>query len=249
MNGLSICITTRDNLEYLKLCLEGLKKHSSLENEILIHVDGATDETAKWLEDAGYEFTRSEWKGTYSGCNSSAKRATKPYMIIYSDDMFCAPKWDLNLVKWLGENRVIVPRLVEPLPGSYPPPFDCGKTPRTFDEEKFVSYAKGLEEARMEKHSFGAFTLPTERYRSIGGYDTDFDPRGAGSIDLITTLNAKFPGTEFYEAKDVILYHFMMAGASKIPGRLEHEAKSVKHFSEKWGFNIDTAYKRLDKVT
>lgn len=246
-DGLSICITTRNNLEYLKLCLEGLHKYSSLENEILIHVDGSTDGTVEWLEKNAFEFTSSEWTGIYSGWNRAAEQATKSYIILFSDDMYPAPRWDTNLLAWLKETTIIVPRLVEPSPGSYPPPYDCGRSPETFNEERFVAYAEKIMEQRLKLHTFGAFSMSTERFRSIGGFDTRFDPVGVGSIDLITALKQKYPNTEFFEAEDVVLYHFQCAAFSKIPNRAELCDRSVRRFEEKWGFGVQEAYMRLEK--
>lgn len=247
MDGISVCITTRNNLEYLKLCLRGLKKYSSPDTEIIIHVDGSTDGTVEWLEEKGYEFTHSKWIGAYSGWNTAVEKASNPYMILYSDDMFCAPNFDVNLLKWSKMNRVLVPRLVEPAFGSYPPIYNCGKTPITFDEDKFIKYAEKIAESRLKPNTFGAFSLSTSRFRDIGGFDARFDPCGVGSIDLITTLVKIFPDTRFYEALDVILYHFQTASVSKIPNKTELDQRSVRRFEEKWGFGVGNAYRRLKK--
>lgn len=248
ISGLSICITTRNNLEYLRLCLKALEKYSSLNNEVLIHVDGSKDGTIQWLEENGYEFTQSEWRGLYSGWNTAAESATKPYMIAYSDDFIAGPDWDLNLVKWLREDRVIVPRLVEPTFGSYLPVYDCGRTPETFDEKKFVEYAKKIRERRLKPHAFGAPTLLTKRFRDIGGFDTRFDPLSIGDADLVLRLSEKYLSTKFYEARDVILYHFQYASKSKIPNKQKEEfgRRNAKRFEEKWGFGVGEVYTRIE---
>ena len=41
----SILIPTLNNINYLKICLESLKKNSSLKNEIIIHVNDGLDGT------------------------------------------------------------------------------------------------------------------------------------------------------------------------------------------------------------
>ena len=40
----SIIIPTFNNFHYLKICLESLKKNSSLQNEIIIHVNEGGDQ-------------------------------------------------------------------------------------------------------------------------------------------------------------------------------------------------------------
>jgi|GEM_PF-6338245 len=246
MKSLSVCITTRNNLEYLKLCLRGLKKYSLPETEILIHVDGSTDGTIEWLKKSELTFSRSDWKGSYSGWNSAVSRASNPYIILYSDDMFPAPEWDKNMLEWVREDRIIVPRLVEPSPGSYPPAYDCGRNSASFDETKFVQYAKKISEKKLVVHTFGAFAMSVKHFRDVGGFDTRFDPVGVGSIDFIMTLSERY-GIKFYEARDVLLYHFQCVAVSKISNKDELDRRSVKRFEEKWGFGIGPAYQRLEE--
>lgn len=248
MEGLSVCITTRNNLEYLKLCLKGLHKYSSMENEVLIHVDGSTDGTVEWLEENAFEFTRSEWTGIYSGWNNAAERAAKPYMILFSDDMFVSPNWDINLLEWCGEDKVIVPRLVEPEPGSYPPPCDCGRGPGSFNESKFIKYAEKISGKELTSQSFGAYCIPTEKFRSVGGFDTRFNPSGVGSLDLALSIATKFRNVKFYEAGDVIFYHFQSKARYKMPNREELESESVRKFAEKWGFGPGQGYACLEAM-
>lgn len=212
-------------------------------------MDGSTDGTVEWLEENAFEFTHSEWTGIYSGWNKAAERASKPYMILYSDDMVCAPAWDFNLWGWLRKERIVVPRLVEPSSGSYPPPYDCGRTPESFSMKKFVSHVDTIVKHELKPHTFGAFSMPTERFRSVGGFDTRFDPCGVGSIDLITTLKQKYPDTEFYEAEDALLYHFQCAAVSKIPDKEKLDERSVKRFWEKWEFGVHEAYQKLERET
>ena len=47
---ISIVIPTYNNLDYLKLCLKSLKKNSSFDHEIIIHITG--DEKRKVLDKA-----------------------------------------------------------------------------------------------------------------------------------------------------------------------------------------------------
>ena len=46
----SIVIPTLNNFNYLKICLESLKKNSTFNNEILVHVNQANDEKDKTIE-------------------------------------------------------------------------------------------------------------------------------------------------------------------------------------------------------
>jgi len=246
MKSLSVCITTHNNLEYLKLSIHSLKKHSSLDNQILIYADGCNDGTLNWLKTSNLPFSFNRyWEGIYTGWNMTSGRAACPYMILFSDDMVVSPDWDVNLLKWFeGQNWVVVPRLVEPDAGSYPPPFDCGRDPEGFDEAKFVEYAKSISSATLRGHTFGAYCMLTETFRSVGGFDTRFNPSGVGSLDLALKLRTRFPDIPFFEARNVIFYHFQSKARNKIPNREVLEEESVRKFIEKWGFG--PSYERLN---
>ena len=45
----SIIIPTLNNLEYLKICINSLKKNSKLQNEIIPHVNIGSDGTIDYL--------------------------------------------------------------------------------------------------------------------------------------------------------------------------------------------------------
>ena len=46
----SIVIPTLNNFNYLKICLESIKKNSTLEHEIIIHVNEGRDETLDYVK-------------------------------------------------------------------------------------------------------------------------------------------------------------------------------------------------------
>lgn len=250
MNGLSILLTSYNmrggRVSYLKRCLDGLKKNSVLDNQLCIHLDGNEAGSDKWLLENKYGFSMEEWRGTYHGWNKASERADREFLVLLSDDMFCGPEWDKNIMNWARQGIVLVPRLVEPGVGSYPPPYDCGTTPENFDPQKFVSYAETISVHSLKPNTFGAFIMATERYKAIGGFDENLGPIGVGSIDLITVLKKKYPETRFFEAEDVILYHLQASTSIDIPDKPMLNERSVKRFVEKWGFGIEEAYGKLN---
>ena len=46
----SIIIPTLNNLDYLKLCIKSLKKNSSFNHEIIVHVNIGEDGTIEYLK-------------------------------------------------------------------------------------------------------------------------------------------------------------------------------------------------------
>ena len=47
----SILIPTFNNLEYLKICIDSLKKNSNFLHQIIVHVNEGTDGTIKYLKE------------------------------------------------------------------------------------------------------------------------------------------------------------------------------------------------------
>ena len=56
---ISIVIPTYNNLDYLKLCLKSLKKNSSFNHEIIIHINEGSDGTLDFIKNNNYKYTSS----------------------------------------------------------------------------------------------------------------------------------------------------------------------------------------------
>ena len=53
----SVIIPTFNNLEFLKICLKGLKKNSFFNNEIIIHVNEGIDGTLEFIKKENYKYS------------------------------------------------------------------------------------------------------------------------------------------------------------------------------------------------
>ena len=51
---ISIVIPTYNNLDYLKLCLKSLKKNSSFNHEIIIHINEGSDGTLEFVKNSNH---------------------------------------------------------------------------------------------------------------------------------------------------------------------------------------------------
>src|SRR5579872_4105855 len=57
----SIFIPTWNNLSYLKLCIDSLKRHSVLPLQIIVHINEGNDGTTEWVKSQPYlSFTFSQ---------------------------------------------------------------------------------------------------------------------------------------------------------------------------------------------
>ena len=98
----SIIIPTFNNLEYLKLCLKSIKKNSSFDHEINIHVNEGIDGSLEYLKNKKYNITYSEKNlGVCVAFNEAVKKSTKEYIVLAHDDMYFCPDWDTVFVEEL----------------------------------------------------------------------------------------------------------------------------------------------------
>ena len=59
---LSILIPTWNNLEMLKLNVKSIQKNSHFNNQIIIHLNEATDGSLEWVKSQGLDYTYSDKK-------------------------------------------------------------------------------------------------------------------------------------------------------------------------------------------
>ena len=56
----SIIIPTWNNLPYLKICVESIRKNSVYDHQIIIHVNEGSDGTLSWVKEQGLDYTYTE---------------------------------------------------------------------------------------------------------------------------------------------------------------------------------------------
>ena len=80
----SIIIPTFNNLNYLSLCLDSIRKNSKFTHEIILHVNEGNDGTLDFVKSNKIIHTYSADNiGLCSGVNLATKKATTEY-ILYS---------------------------------------------------------------------------------------------------------------------------------------------------------------------
>ena len=96
----SILIPTYNNLNYLKLCIESIRKNLTYDHQIIVHINEGTDGTLEYLKNLNYEYTYSKENiGMPKALNKSSKLAKYDYIIISHDDFYYCPNWDVEFKK------------------------------------------------------------------------------------------------------------------------------------------------------
>ena len=104
----SILIPSFNNLEYLKTCIDSLKKNSKYKHQIIVHINEGTDGSLEYVKENNLEYTFSnENIGMPKALNKSSALAKFDYIVISHDDFYFCPKWDLvfkNEIDQLNHN-------------------------------------------------------------------------------------------------------------------------------------------------
>ena len=92
---LSIIIPTWNNLPFVKLCVESIRKNSAYNHQVVLHINDGSDGTLEWAKKEGIDFTSTpDNAGICIAVNMAAGIATQDYIVYMNDDMYVFPKWD-----------------------------------------------------------------------------------------------------------------------------------------------------------
>lgn len=232
----SVVIPTWNNLELLKLCVQSLRKNSTFEHQIIVHVNDGSDGTLDWVRAEGLDHTHSAQNiGICLAVNCAAAMARFDFILYLNDDMYCCPAWDAKLAekaKELGHDGFMISgTMIEPVGSGNPcvSVQDFGREVETFDEAALLSSYASLAKADW----YGATWPPTLVHRrwwqALGGYSTEFSPGMSSDNDFSMKMWAA--GCRiFLGVGDSLVYHFMCKSTGRIV-----KNNGRKQFMRKWG--------------
>ena len=245
----SIIIPTYNNINYLKLCLSSIKKNSSYDHEIIIHINEGGDGTKIFLDNSDYKTTYSKKNtGVCVAFNEAAKKATKKYIVLAHDDMYFCPNWDkvfISELKKIPENSDFF------LSGTMVQPFksyinlNCGETIDNFDEQKLLFELPKIKFNDFQGTHWQPSLIPLQTWNKVGGFSEEFSP-GLGS-DPDFNMKLWNLGVRLFKGLgDCRVYHF-----SSLSLRKKTWNNGARTFLLKWGISIKffkKHYLRSDQV-
>ncbi len=187
---ISIIIPTFNNLKYLSLCINSLKKNSHFKNEILLHINEGTDGTIQFATKEKLRFTHSQINdGLCIGCNKVSKLSSFDYILYCHDDMYFLPNWDLLLieeVKSLKTNKFYLssimingdPRLSGHLN------LNAGDTFENFDEKYLLNNYEKLKHDDFQGSTWAPHLIHKDLWNEVGGFSEEFSPGMGSDPDL-----------------------------------------------------------------
>ena len=232
----SIIVPTFNNLDYLKLCLNSIKKNSSYDHEIIIHINEGKDGTKDYLDKTNFIFTYSKTNaGVCVAFNEAVKKASKKYIVLAHDDMYFCPNWDkvfLSELKKIPENSDFF------LSGTMVQPFEsyinlnCGDNINNFDEQKLLSELPKIKFNDFQGTHWQPSLIPLKTWNKVGGFSEEFSP-GLGSDPDFNFKLWKIGVRLFKGLGDCRVYHF-----SSLSLRKKTWNNGAKTFLLKWGISI-----------
>ena len=232
----SVIIPTYNNIEYLKVCLDSLKKNSSYSHEIILHINEGTDGTLELIKQSGYKYSyNKENAGVCVAFNAAANLATKKYLVLGHDDMYFCPGWDTYFEKELklidkNEDFFLSGTMVQPFESYIN--LDCGKTYIDFNENKLLAELPKIKFDNFQGTHWQPSLIPIKTWNKVNGFSEEFSP-GLGS-DPDFNMKLWNIGVRLFKGLgNVRVYHF-----SSISLRKKTWNKGSKTFLLKWGFSI-----------
>ena len=238
---LSILIPTWNNLPYLQLCVDSVRRHSAVPHEILVHVNDGSDGTLQWVREQGLAFTHSRGNvGICLALNQLAATARGEWLLYLNDDMFCTPGWDSGLLAAAarcGEQPVFLSSmLVEPARTSNElvSVADFGAEPAAFDEKGLLEYAASRNFADIEAAASQPTFVRRSDWHLVGGYSIEFGPGLSSDDDFLMKLWLIGCRT-FRIVGSSVVYHFSCKSTKKV-----RRNKGGRTFLLKWGISQQT---------
>jgi len=233
---ISIIIPTYNNLNYLKLCLKSLKKNSSFNHEIIIHINDGSDGTLDFIKANNYKYTSSDDNiGLCSSINKAAKLVTNQYILYSHDDMYFCPDWDkvlLNEVKNLDHDKFYISgTMIEPNSGHIV--YDFGIDLASFKEKELLLKYMNLNLYDHQGTHFAPHLVSKRMWNRVGGFSEEFNPGIASDPDFNMKLWKE--GVRIFKGlNDFKVYHFGSLTTRKKKDLVQN--KGDKTFLKKWGF-------------
>ena len=239
----SIIIPTFNNLEYLKKCIESIRKNSFYNHEIIPHVNEGSDGTLDFLKDNLFDYTYTKYNsGICTGMNMAAKKSRTNYILYAHDDFYFCPNWDLVLKKELdkiGHNKFY---LSGTMANNGQINLDCGSDLTTFNEKKLLSEIDNANYFDFQGSTWAPHLIHKEMWNKVGGFSEEFFPGTGSDPDLNMKLWKQ--GVRIFKGiNDFKVYHFGSIVTRKYKNhptiKTESGSRGAKIFLLKWGISIN----------
>ncbi len=258
------CISTYNNLPYLKLAVQSVRTHSYWKDApFIIHAENCTDGTNEWLRAMADQYDLTYYvdendnpKGIGGGMNFCAEKVSTEYINFLHSDFYVTKNWDLELMKvhdkyedeklWVNSFR-IEPNMFgdNDRPGTHFVPKEAfGAYHDDFNPKLMLDYAKQIAEKNdfeIPKGEGVSGLVRKSWWDTIGGNDPLFAPTSWDDYDLF--LRMLNDGGKFIMPTKSIVWHFGARGSHRLEEnnnqssdrQKKAEQANAQKFYNKWG--------------
>lgn len=233
----SILIPTLNNLDYLKICINSIKKNSNFNHEILVHSNNSIDDTSSYLRLNNIKEVKSKKNfGLCTALNDLAKSATNDYLLFLHDDMYICPNWDnilVNEINSLSHNNFYLSGImIERTNGHIN--YNFGNTYKDFDEKKLLDKYNSFPYKNIQGADKNPSLVHKDLWNKVNGMSEEFNPGDASDPDFILKLWNS--GVRIFKGlSDFRVYHFGSLTTRKNKDINLNKGSQV--FLKKWGFS------------
>jgi len=237
----SILIPTYNNLEFLKVCINSIRKNSKFNHQIIVHVNEGTDGTLGYIKDSNLEYTFSDQNiGMPKALNKASKLSKNDFILISHDDFYYCPGWDeelMNNVNIINHKNFY---LSSTMVGAGQVSFDAGQTIETFDEAKLLNNLEKIKTIDFQGTTKCPGLIHKEIWEKVGGWSEEFSPTGGDDTDFAMKLWA-IDIRIFKGLGKSLAYHFGSITTRKKDKLLFTYLgnRGNKIFLRKWGLTIN----------
>ena len=237
----SILIPSYNDLDYLKTCINSVRKNSTFEHQIIIHVNEGSDGTLDYVKKNNFNHTYTpENIGMPKALNKASKLANFDYILISHDDFYYCPGWDtefINEIKKINHNNFY---LSGTMVGAGQVYFDAGQSIETFDEKKLIENIETIKTFDFQGTTKCPGLVHKDIWNKVGGWSEEFSPTGGDDTDFAMKLwqnNIRI----FKGLGSSLAYHFGSITTRKKGKSFSTYlgSKGNKIFLKKWGLTIN----------
>lgn len=235
----SILIPSWNNLAYLKLCVESIRKNSAFKHQIIIILNQATDGSLEWAEaQEDLDFVHAKENiGICFGLNSTRSLIQAQYILYANDDMYFLPEWDHYLkqeIDSIGHSSFMLSAtMIEPYDtgNSSVIVSDYGTAIENFEEDRILKEFSNLQKEDWSGSTWPPNLIPIDLWDLVGGMSIEFHPGMYSDPDL--SRKCYDAGVRYFKGLGKSrVYHF----GSKSTGRIKKN-KGSHTFLLKWGLS------------
>ena len=233
----SILIPTFNNLNYLKLCINSIKKNSSFDHEIILHINEGSDGTLNYVKQNSIKHSFSEINiGLCSSINIASKLSTSKYILYAHDDMYFCPGWDKVLLNELNKINhdlfYLSGTMIEPNSGHIV--YNCGENFESFDEKKLLNNFENINFYDHQGTHFAPHLVSKNMWDKVGGFSEEFNPGIASDPDFNMKLWKQ--GVRIFKGiNEFKVYHFGSLTTRKKKNFKQN--RGDRTFLKKWGIS------------